>query len=306
MEIGRLNTRIASTSLERAFKGGNYQILGRTVMCCDLLSPHGDLLGFGMIEIDRPLEMAKRILEARQLINEWTNELKGSEVLDRGVILNRLGHLRAEKYKNCERDSWATAVRVLDVALWDALGKESGQPLWRIFGGNRNELPVIAVDGYYEPEGMDPLEHIQKVVAKCQNDWKVAGLKIKVGRATVANDLLRVGAARQAGGREFILTVDANRSWTVEQAEEFAKGAGEFGLRWIEEPFALPDDSAVVAQSRLRKFGIPINAGQSEKSVTGCLRLLNKGSIDIQNFIIQWNGGLTPGYEAAMWPMRMV
>jgi len=301
MRIELLNVRIATTQLTNSFCGGNYQILGRTAILCEILSAYKEVLGFGMIELDHlSSEEAKQISEAKKLLHEWTNYIRGMEVLDRGYILKYLAILRSEKYQGCENEIWDTALGVLDIALWDAFGRSSGQPLWRIFGGTMRKIPAIAIEGYYEPEGDDPAEHIKQIVTKCQNEWKVAGLKIKVGRAPISVDLLRVAAAREVANKDFILAVDANCSWTVEQARQFAREAVAFDLRWIEEPFPLLDDGAIEEQARLREFGIPINAGQSEKSPSECLRLLNHGAVDILNFMTQYYGGLTPGHQAAM------
>jgi D-arabinonate dehydratase len=41
------------------------------------------------------------------------------------------------------------AIACVDSALWDALGKALAAPLFKIWGGFRNELPIIAIGGYY-------------------------------------------------------------------------------------------------------------------------------------------------------------
>ena len=38
----------------------------------------------------------------------------------------------------------------VDSAIWDAVGKALGMPLYRLWGGYRNELPIIAIGGYYD------------------------------------------------------------------------------------------------------------------------------------------------------------
>src|SRR5579863_5081059 len=41
------------------------------------------------------------------------------------------------------------AIAALDTALWDAFGKRTGQPLYRLWGGYRDAVPVIGIGGYY-------------------------------------------------------------------------------------------------------------------------------------------------------------
>ena len=46
------------------------------------------------------------------------------------------------------------ALAAVDTAIWDAVGKALGQPLWRLWGGFRNTVQMIAIGGYYgEPLG---------------------------------------------------------------------------------------------------------------------------------------------------------
>ena len=42
------------------------------------------------------------------------------------------------------------ACACVDTALWDAVGKALGQPLWRLWGGYRGRLPMISIGGYYD------------------------------------------------------------------------------------------------------------------------------------------------------------
>ena len=51
----------------------------------------------------------------------------------------------------------------------------------------------------------------------------MAGCKFKVGGLAPEDDAERVAAARQAAGPDFVLAVDANRGWPVEDAVRFAR-----------------------------------------------------------------------------------
>ena len=44
------------------------------------------------------------------------------------------------------------AMACIDTAVWDAVGKAMGQPLWRIWGGYRDRVPMIGIGGYYIPD----------------------------------------------------------------------------------------------------------------------------------------------------------
>ncbi len=47
------------------------------------------------------------------------------------------------------------AIACIDTAIWDAVGKCLGQPLWRLWGGYRDRMPMIGIGGYYIPDSLE-------------------------------------------------------------------------------------------------------------------------------------------------------
>jgi D-galactarolactone cycloisomerase len=109
------------------------------------------------------------------------------------------------------------ACACVDAAVWDLVGKALGQPLWRLWGGYRNRLPMIAIGGYY---GADA--DIEAEVADLR-ERGLAGLKFKVGGLSPEEDAERFRAARRAAGSDFVLAADANQGWTPQEAIRFAR-----------------------------------------------------------------------------------
>jgi D-galactarolactone cycloisomerase len=185
------------------------------------------------------------------------------------------------------------AMAALDSALWDATGKLLGQPLWRLWGGSRSELPVIAIGGYYGQDDAAIGREIEDYLR-----LGIAGCKFKVGGASPAEDARRIGVAREAGGPDFVLMADANQGYTVAEAVEFARRSEDVGLRWFEEPVRWYNDRVDLASVRSRS-GVPIAAGQSELSRSGARDLIANGSIDVCNFDASWSGGPTEWLRVA-------
>jgi D-galactarolactone cycloisomerase len=178
------------------------------------------------------------------------------------------------------------ALAAVDLALWDAVGKALGQPLWRLWGGYRDRVPMVAIGGYYgQPEPVE--EEIATYRA-----MGLAGCKLKVGGLSPAQDALRVAAARKAGGEEFVLMIDANQGYTLEQALDLCRRLDGLNVRWFEEPCRWDNDRRGLRDVRTQG-GIPICAGQSELSVSGCRDLMEAGAIDVCNFDSSWSGGPT-------------
>jgi L-alanine-DL-glutamate epimerase-like enolase superfamily enzyme len=176
------------------------------------------------------------------------------------------------------------ACACVDSALWDAVGKALGQPLWRLWGGYGSRLPMIAIGGYYDSDLAAEVTELREL--------GVAGLKLKVGGLEPEHDAERARTARAAGGPDFILAADANQGWTPEQAIRFARLVEDCELVWLEEPCRWHNDRRAMRDVRYRA-GIPICAGQSEYSAAGCRDLMVDGAIDFCNFDASWSGGPT-------------
>src|SRR6185369_4637808 len=98
------------------------------------------------------------------------------------------------------------ALASVDLAIWDAIGKALGVPLWQLWGGYRSEVPVNIIGGYY---GRD-LGRIREEVAEWR-EMGYRGCKFKVGGRAPAEDAERIRAAREAAGADFVITIDANQ-----------------------------------------------------------------------------------------------
>jgi D-galactarolactone cycloisomerase len=179
------------------------------------------------------------------------------------------------------------ALASVDLALWDAIGKALGRPLWELWGGYRNSIGVNIIGGYY---GRD-LDGIHEEVA----EWRELGFrgcKFKIGAKAPREDAARLEAARDAAGSDFVLTIDANQGYTRAQAIELCDRVRELDIRWFEEPCIWANDARDMRDVRARG-GIPVCAGQSEHSPEGCRDLMERGAIDVCNFDASWSGGAT-------------
>jgi len=148
------------------------------------------------------------------------------------------------------------AMAALDIALWDIRCQKAGQPLWKMAGGAGNTCKVYG-------GGIDlnfPLPKLLKHVRSYLNAG-FNGVKIKVGRGNLAEDVARVKAVREEIGDQVTFMVDANYSMSVDQAIEAANAFKAYGITWLEEP-TLPDDylgMAKIAQST----GMPLAMGEN-------------------------------------------
>ena len=148
------------------------------------------------------------------------------------------------------------AIAALDIALWDIRGKHLEQPLWKMAGGNSDRCQAYCggIDLHLSTE--DLLANIDSYLQRGFN-----GVKIKVGRPELAEDIERVAAVRQRIGKDINFMVDANYSMQEDQAIAAANAFKPFDLMWFEEPIE-PDDLAGfrrIAQTT----GMPLAMGEN-------------------------------------------
>jgi len=131
----------------------------------------------------------------------------------------------------------------IDIALWDLLGKATGQPVGRLLGGRyRERVQPYASLLMDEPEKLR--DHLLKVKAQGFRAFKIGWGPF--GRRNAATDEAIVLAAREAVGPDSKLMVDAGGSdahWTngYKWALNTAKMLADYDVHWFEE--ALTPDS---------------------------------------------------------------
>jgi D-arabinonate dehydratase len=151
-------------------------------------------------------------------------------------------------------------------------------------------VPVIAIGGYYY-QGDPDYRALQDEILGYQAQ-ELYGVKMKVGRVSIAEDVARVAAVRKAVGNEFMIACDANMAWTPALAIEFCRAVAPLGIRWMEEPVRWHDQLGGLRAVR-EASPIPIVAGQGEITRFGCRDLVVHGGVQILNVDVTIAGGVT-------------
>jgi len=125
-----------------------------------------------------------------------------------------------------EPGPFAQVLAGIDQALWDLAARRAGQPLWRLLGGSRKQVPVYASG--IGPDGAPDL-------VDAQRERGHRAFKLKVGFEEAA-DRQRVADLRRALREGERLMVDANQAWSPQQALERCTELAALGVDWIEEP----------------------------------------------------------------------
>lgn len=131
----------------------------------------------------------------------------------------------------------SVAVGTLDMAVWDAVAKIAGKPLFRLLAERHGlvadpKVFVYAAGGYYYP-GKDMAALRGEMRSYLDRGYTV--VKMKIGGASIDEDRARIEAVLNELGSAGRLAVDANGRFDLETAIAYAKMLREFPLFWYEE-----------------------------------------------------------------------
>jgi D-arabinonate dehydratase len=276
--------------LQDVFQGGTYKITSRNTIVTRVELDNG-VVGetFGGDEDQYQLEVCRVVNEVyRPLLVDCDVrdvEANWERMWHTRVDLNNRGIHTLDLAKHCVLTQ---AIAAVDNASWDALGKALRQPVYKLLGGYRDRVRVLAIGGYVMAgKTLDDLA----TEIEYYKAHGVLGMKLKVGHLSVGQDIERAHFARKVAGPDFHLCTDSNQAWTVEQAMQFARAVQDLNLAWLEEPVRWYDQ--IEGNARLRTLGIPVTAGQGEISRHGCRELVVHGAVDILNVDVTIAAGVT-------------
>lgn len=185
------------------------------------------------------------------------------------------------------------AISGIDIALWDLLGKATGQPVGRLLGGRyRERVRPYASVLMQEPEAL--ADYFLAFVAQGFRAFKMGWGPF--GRVSDAMDEAIVSAARDAVGDDTLLMVDAGGSdayWphTLKWALRTAEMLAAYDVYWFEEPLK-PDalDDYVLLR---RSAPLPIAGGEVLTRRQSFLPWLQAGALDIVQPDVTKVGGIS-------------
>lgn len=182
------------------------------------------------------------------------------------------------------------ALGAMDIALWDHLGKLTGQPLHKLLGGYRDEVPCYASGGYYYDD-QDPMRSLEDELGTYIGMGFTA-FKMKIGRLPPMKELERVRLAREILGPERLLMLDANQAFrNVTEVMSFVRKVEGYDIHWLEEPLSA---DMVEGMARLRSVcPIPLATGEVEATRWAFSELLQRRAVDVIQPDATACGGIT-------------
>jgi len=190
----------------------------------------------------------------------------------------------------------SVAVGVVDMAVWDAVAKIAGVPLYRYLADTESDgtvddsVFVYAAGGYYYP-GKDNTA-LQDEMRRYR-DLGYQVVKMKIGGAPLDEDIARIEAVLEVVGEGKYLAVDANGRFDLETAIAYAEALEPYKLFWYEEA-GDPLDYALQAELANHYSG-PMATGENLFSHQDARNLLRHGGLRPDRDWLQFDCALSYG-----------
>lgn len=174
-------------------------------------------------------------------------------------------------------------ISVIDLALWDLVGKLRNEPVYRLIGGAAKER----LDFYCT--GPEP------TAAKEMGFW---GAKVPLpfspeeGHRGLRKNVEYLRKHREAVGPDYPIMVDCYMSLNVSYTIELVKACESFNINWWEECLS-PDDTDGFEQIKRAHPTVKFTTGEHEFSRYGFRKLIEGRNLDIIQPDVMWLGGMT-------------
>lgn len=286
MQIIRVAVEVLQVEVQQPYIAAGRQVDGNWHVLARLTTADG-VEGIGYIVYPRG-DLMRAIAQATRELGE---HLLGASVLDVEANWQRL----------TRRGDWVgpggmlhCAIAPLDIAMWDAVGKTLGQPLYRLLGGYRDRLPAYGSDALWYSLSLEDLV----LSAQRHVEQGLQAMKLRLGKATEPMvHVERVQAVRQAVGPEVHIMVDATESWEYSQAMQAGRALQEAGIAWLEDPVHHHD---VVGLARLAEaLDVPVTGGEHLYHLTAFRDMFQARAVDVVILDLARVGGITPWRKIA-------
>ena len=185
---------------------------------------------------------------------------------------------------------------IIDVCLWDILGKAVNRPIYQLLGGTKTRVMA-----YASSQHLPFVEDFGPDVLKAQAAG-IRGYKIHPGggqsanaraRASYVGHMEEIRQVRKAAGDDYPLMFDPVQGYNVYSALRVGRLLEDQGYIAFEDPIPTTDIEGLIVLAR--SLDVPINIGEFIMDINGFADYIKRDALDIVRFIADNIGGITGG-----------
>ena len=199
------------------------------------------------------------------------------------------------------------AISAIDVALWDLLGKFTGQPVYQLLGGKSREgirTYNTCYDHVYDfntDAGLLAQDLLAQNI-RAMKIWPFDATALTNGGQFITGEqmeacLAPVRKIREAVGDKIEIAMEFHGYWNVPSAIKIARALEPFGVMWLEE--MLPQDNLAAYRTLKQETSIPLILSERLMTRWQFREVLEHGTAQIINPDICWCGGLSEAKKIA-------
>ncbi len=220
-------------------------------------------------------------------ISEFVKQYKVYETVKMATEFN----IESEYFGQNGLLKWAMSS--VNISMWDAWGKVNAQPVWKMLGVSRTEVPVYGSGGWLSYTDEELIDEVTGYKAR-----GFQAVKIKVGAKEQGRDMHRLRLVREAVGDNINIMMDANQGMDVPSALRLSNEALALNIHWFEEPIHHTDFAGY--ETLRSKTSISLAMGEREFDMEPLKNLIARNAIDLWQPDILRIGGVEPAIQAQL------
>lgn len=224
-----------------------------------------------------------------QMIEDIGESLKGKALAPLDACRDAMQTL----HLNGRQGMTLIAVSGLDMAIWDAQARAAGLPLARLLGGTTGKVRAYNTNGLW----LIPLDRLAREAEELLAEGGFSALKLRLGRATLKEDIAAIAEVRKAVGENVQIMCDFNQGLAFGDALRRLHGLDDQGLVWFEEPVAY--DNYEGCAQLARELKTPLQIGENIYGPREFFKAVQAGAADLYMPDLMRIGGVTGWMRAA-------
>ena len=187
----------------------------------------------------------------------------------------------------------------VEMAMWDALGKARGEPVWKLLGYDASHKKTPYASLLF---GDDPQQTLERGRDAVRRGFRAAKFGWgPIGRGSAEQDAEHFMAAREALGQHGVLLVDVGQIFIedVERAALRLDALREARATWLEEPFAASALQAYGDLAARCSGGLKLAGGEGAHNTHMAKHLIDYGKVGYIQIDCGRIGGIAPAKKIA-------